>query len=420
MESHPARHAHRTIPRRTFILNMRTMRQVLYQNCSQTVTLLDLPHSISEASGLPSVTSAAPTQPFPSTEPKGSKRAKVLSSVPQEEQRYHEQLAELTTAAILEITQSVGQGKWCLDRGDEGMASFRKVDRRTDEPDPQNDLEKGLPVPTSTPAHFTPPLVLSALGNRYDSIAALQNTFVFNPSASVVPIYISERSFLIPSRSVFILSSIQHGSHVFETASKPSGGLPSIINPGLFDLILLDPPWPNRSVRNAQVYKTSERQLELHPFYETLPIISRHLSSSGVAAVWITNKRAIRQLVLRSMRSMGLDLYEEWIWLKTTVYGEPVTALDGLWRKPYEVLLLFSREIALHGSQDELPEYPEVKRRVVIAVPDIHSRKPCLKELLKPLIPQDYRALEIFARNLTAGWWSWGDEVLKFNEEGAI
>ncbi len=32
--------------------------------------------------------------------------------------------------------------------------------------------------------------------------------------------------------------------------------------------------------------------------------------------------------------------------------------------------------------------------------------------------PSDYQALEIFARNLTAGWWSCGDEVLKFNWEG--
>lgn len=327
---------------------------------------------------------------------------------------------ELTTSAILEITQSIGHGKWCLDRADDGMASSSKVDRRTDDPSPQNNLEKGLPVPTSTPAHITPPLVLSALGNSYKSIAALQNTFVFNPSTTAVRIYIPERSFLIPSRCVFILSSIQQGLHVFETASKASGGIPSVIDPGLFDFILLDPPWPNRSVRNAKVYKTSERQLELHPFYRTLPIISQHLSPSGVVAVWMTNKRAIRQSALRSLRSIGLDLCEEWVWLKTTVNGEPVTAIDGLWRKPYEVLLLFSHQITLNGSKDELPEYPEVKRRVIIAVPGMHSRKPCLNELLKPLMPQKYRALEVFARNLTAGWWSWGDEVLKFNEESGL
>jgi N6-adenosine-specific RNA methylase IME4 len=202
-----------------------------------------------------------------------------------------------------------------------------------------------------------------------------------------------------------------------ESASKAFDGLGSAINPGLFDLILLDPPWPNRSARNAKVYNTSERQGELHPYYQTLPIVSRHLSRSGVVGVWITNKRSIREAVLRSLREMGLDVNEEWIWLKTTCHGEPVTALDGLWRKPYEVLLLFCRKVAVHGGQTDLPQYLEVKRRVIIAVPDIHSRKPCLKELLKPLMPETYRALEIFARNLSTEWWSWGDEVLKFNEE---
>jgi N6-adenosine-specific RNA methylase IME4 len=409
---------------------------ILYQNASRMVTLLDLPRSVSEASGLQHVTSVAPAQPFLSTEPKGSKRSKVLSSIPQDEQRYHEELAELTAGAMSEVHQYMGKGKWCLNRmnaiegrsdvdenGNDGMAASLKRHRRigtAEEHGPQNDLAKSLLVPESTklPIHLTPPLVLSTLGNRYDSIATLQNTVVFNPSASVVRIHISERSFLIPSRSVFLLSSVQQGSHIFEMSSKASNGHSAIL-PGLFDLILLDPPWPNRSVRNAKVYNTSERQLGLHPFDQTLPVISRYLSPSGVVAVWITNKRAIRQSVWRSLREMGLDLYEEWIWLKTTAYGEPVIALDGLWRKPYEVLLLFSHNIALQGGQAKLPEYPEVKKRVVIAVPDIHSRKPCLKEMLKPLMPENYRALEIFARNLTAGWWSWGDEVLKFNEEGA-
>jgi N6-adenosine-specific RNA methylase IME4 len=420
------------------------MNSILYQNASRTVTLLDLPHSISEASGLHIIASAGPARPFPSTEPKGSKRAKMLSSIPQDEQVYHEQLAELIANAMLEVRQYMGQKKWCLDRAEAVLShGNRSTKGRSDAPEkesngagyslkryrsssstsqhqPQPDAAEGVlePEGLEPPTHITPALVLSPLGSQHDSVGALQNTIVFNPSASVVKIHVSERSFIVPPRCAFLSSSIQQGSHVFETSSKASG-IPSAIHPGLFNFILLDPPWPNRSVRKAKVYNTSERQLEEHPFYQTLPTIGRHLSPVGITAVWITNKRTIRQAVLRSLREMGLGLYEEWIWLKVTPYGEPVTALDGLWRKPYEVLLLFCRQVAVHGRQSYLPEYPEVKRRVVIAVPDIHSRKPCLKELLKPpLVPEEYTALEIFARNLTAGWWSWGNEVLKFNEEG--
>jgi N6-adenosine-specific RNA methylase IME4 len=58
-----------------------------------------------------------------------------------------------------------------------------------------------------------------------------------------------------------------------------------------------------------------------------------------------------------------------------------------------------------------------VKRKVIIGVPDLHSRKPNLKKLLEDMMgtrEDEYEALEIFARNLIAGWWSWGNEVLKF------
>ncbi len=48
------------------------------------------------------------------------------------------------------------------------------------------------------------------------------------------------------------------------------------------------------------------------------------------------------------------------------------------------------------------------------AVPDVHSRKPNLRQLFDEILPPGYAALEVFARNLTAGWWSWGDDVLHF------
>jgi N6-adenosine-specific RNA methylase IME4 len=50
-------------------------------------------------------------------------------------------------------------------------------------------------------------------------------------------------------------------------------------------------------------------------------------------------------------------------------------------------------------------------------VPDMHSRKPCLKKMLEEYIPEpaDYSALEVFSRYLVTGWTSWGNEVLKFN-----
>jgi N6-adenosine-specific RNA methylase IME4 len=88
--------------------------------------------------------------------------------------------------------------------------------------------------------------------------------------------------------------------------------------------------------------------------------------------------------------------------------------MDTLMRKPYEILLLGR---AAPNSWTTMTHAPTIKRRVIAAVPDIHSRKPCVKELLEPYMPDpiDYSALEVFSRYLVSGWTSWGNEVLKYN-----
>lgn len=108
------------------------------------------------------------------------------------------------------------------------------------------------------------------------------------------------------------------------------------------------------------------------------------------------------------MALLKFTVVEEWIWIKVTTKGEPVTRLDGVWRRPYEILLVFR-----HGSYCSTP-----LRRYMFAVPDIHSRKPNLKEMFSKLI-QPTNVLELFARNLTSGWWCTGNEVLEFQRQGA-
>lgn len=159
----------------------------------------------------------------------------------------------------------------------------------------------------------------------------------------------------------------------------------------------------------------------------------------------------------------GLKLVEEWIWLKVTSSGEPISNISGTWRKPWEILLVgrkkgekesiggegdselkkslgngkldMKEEYDLEGSNQHLPSPSPnpfqsrnsnlpIKRRIIIGVPDLHSRKPNLKFLFRQLLglragDEEYRGLEIFARNLTAGWWGWGNEVLKFQDERA-
>jgi N6-adenosine-specific RNA methylase IME4 len=143
------------------------------------------------------------------------------------------------------------------------------------------------------------------------------------------------------------------------------------------------------------------------------------MADNCLLGIWITNKPAVRDLVLGDeglFACWAIELVEEWVWLKTTLHGEPVSPLEALWRKPYEVLLLGRKRPP--NRQNAFTE--DVKKRVIIAVPDLHSRKPCLKELIEPLMldPKEYSALEVFARHLVTGWWSWGNENIKFNWTG--
>jgi N6-adenosine-specific RNA methylase IME4 len=139
-------------------------------------------------------------------------------------------------------------------------------------------------------------------------------------------------------------------------------------------------------------------------------------SNLAIVGIWITNSAQSREAVRSAFAATHLELFEEWIWVKCTTAGEPVMPVDGLWRKPYEVIQWGRRR----SAEDE----GQVRRRVIFAVPDIHSRKPSLKELTETIffpperserIPA-YSALEVFARHLTTEWWACGDEVLKFND----
>jgi len=369
---------------------------VLHQDESYSTTLVDIPLSLQQGqlstrrlkSALP------PDAPYQSTEPQGSKRQTLLNSIPQDQLDYEKDVRDLLAASLVAVHAGYRGDKWCHSRialtADGSWEAFMTADL--------------APQPSQAPL---PPVILAPLVNNFRKPADLLNAVVCNPNAAPVILSVAAHNFHIPSHTVFLCSSIHQGSASFSQSVKLLLPLTiSAIRPHRFDLILMDPPWPNRSVRRGKFYSTAENEKD-GPFECTVPVIRDHLSGLGIVAVWITNKAAVRLHVLTVLADLGLRLQEEWVWVKVTTKGEPVTALDGIWRKPYEILLLLQQQSSR----------PTIPRRVIIAVPDVHSRKPCLKNLIESYLPRPYRALEIFARNLTAGWWSWGDEVLKFQHE---
>ncbi|RDA95086.1 hypothetical protein CP533_2092, partial [Ophiocordyceps camponoti-saundersi (nom. inval.)] len=206
---------------------------------------------------------------------------------------------------------------------------------------------------------------------------------------------------LVPDGARYISGSLEETKHALLDQAPPS-----------FDLIVLDPPWPNRSVRrHADSYATPRDLPAMRRLLLEVPVSDR-LAPDGLVAVWITNKPAAHSLMTSPtgvLAAWGLELVAEWTWLKVAASGEPLYSLDSAWRKPWERLLVAK------------PRGGRVPRaltaaKVIAAVPDVHSRKPSLRMLFRDVLASDYVGLEVFARNLTSGWWSWGDEVVKFQQ----
>ena len=412
---------------------------VLYQNPSKTVVLLDIPRSISLAQGTQShpytgqiCSSTALQTPYLSTEPKTDKAKAKLQDLKRQE-RTDLQFPEHLLQQALDEISSGHDGMWCLERKLVASTAARQNKKRNFDEESAVGIElesarsqqsvsgvsrrsKGrLELPMQGLHHS---IDLSASINAPDAKACLSmrqiaNKSCYNPSPHHLILqdteYCAETSnvYLIPPHASFLLSKIdQETAPVMSMATLMLYPEPSATaDRGQFDIILLDPPWPNRSAKRAAKYEIMKEQ---EPMEVLQGILSQHIAPNGLVACWITHKASARNAALEAFETWDVQLVEEWAWLKVTANGEPVTEITGLWRKPYEILLLGRKRTSGKGEGD-------LKRRVIVGVPDFHSRKPNLKALIESGMPEQYRALEIFARNLTAEWCAWGDEVLKYS-----
>lgn len=360
------------------------------------------------------------------------------------------EVQRLVVAALEEIREGLKGGAWCLQRaiaegwqaGRRRRRRRRKKKRRRGEEDEDEDEDEeggdgtaggtGEPEIRISNKHVGEEVTgglkpISLSGTTTMSASSVANRLMRNAHAEAAQLQllppVGGQPYRIPPHSSFHLSTItpdstaalSRAAFALHPTATPTAGA------GQFDFILLDPPWPNRSVRRSASYKTVE-DTDTDPLAALQGMLDRHIPARGLVGCWITNKAASKRQALEAFRAWNVRLVEQWVWVKTTVSGEPVTAVDGVWRKPYEMLLLGRRR----GWDEDVDEVDEARRgdcvvkRVVVGVPDMHSRKPCLKELIAPMMEDrsTYRGLEIFARNLTAGYCAWGDEVLKFNWGG--
>lgn len=294
---------------------------------------------------------------------------------------------------------------------------------------------------------------------------------------------------------------------------------------GLYDVIVVDPPWENRSAIRGKKYAwlPSER---LHDV--SLP---RLAAVGAVVAVWVTNKRKLATFVRHSLfPKWHVHYLTEWHWLKVTTSGDLIHDMDSVHKKPYEIVVIGQyagsgermedmetartpmpcsiehqdtcdeppspKQLCLETSlvtatcsehesntpskvtgygkakdepsreHDNTEHYCRsndvaVKSRSHVGDSDptctsscpsnklsdtdyiekckpcehqvfqelcqpfvfmcvasqMHSQKPFLGDMLTKYCKKDGRKLELFARNLLPDWTSWGNEVLRFQEQ---
>jgi N6-adenosine-specific RNA methylase IME4 len=444
---------------------------VLYQNAARDIILLDIPRSVAAAQARSDILLSTP----PLLEPiqmrhehqRKSQQARLNKTQESCNAAQHTEYKALIEQALAEIRGNIS-GPWCKPRqfmtqqplyGNEDNMEIddpeRELESRLREwaafsqskgDDTASDLQQMMASLGATSEYDTAAANVvpqkwimsyrsareSTSGTQVPKVASQQeltepwkSTF-HNPETYPLELTIAQSTFqhaqlgptyrfTIPPRSTLFLSDSTQ-SDAFRASFRELTDQYSL--PRHFDLVLLDPPWPNRSAKRKGAYEQIGGMPYLIKMLLRLDIDS-YLEHNALVGVWITNKESLRDHVLGPgglFETWNVGLIEEWVWIKTTCKGEPMFDMDDPMRKPYEILLLGR---AAPNSWTIMTHAPLVKRRVIAAVPDIHSRKPCLKDLLEPYMPdsEDYSALEVFARNLVSGWTSWGNEVLKFNWE---
>ncbi|XP_028288427.1 methyltransferase-like protein 4 isoform X2 [Parambassis ranga] len=179
-----------------------------------------------------------------------------------------------------------------------------------------------------------------------------------------------------------------------------------------FDLIVMDPPWENKSVKRSRRYSSlPSSQLKRLP----IPLLA---SPNGLVVTWVTNRPSHLRFVRDELYPhWGVQVVAEWFWVKVTTSGQFVFPLDSQHKKPYEMLVLgrYRPSADASTSHSEMSKVPVEDQRLIVSVPSaLHSQKPLLSEVLKPYVGAEAKCLELFARSLQPGWTSWGNEVLKF------
>ncbi|KAF7213455.1 N(6)-adenine-specific methyltransferase METTL4 [Nothobranchius furzeri] len=255
------------------------------------------------------------------------------------------------------------------------------------------EMAKELPLVEDEQKKWTQPLVT---GESCASHVDLFSQVTENKQGYAVVVPLMGEEYVIPPNAAFLLSDFTRLQPLVQCGRR-------------FDLIVIDPPWENKSVKRSRRYSfLPSSQLKRLP----IPSLA---SQDCLVVTWVTNRPSHLRFVHDELYPhWGVQVLADWFWVKVTTSGEYVFPIDSQHKKPYEILVL-GRYCSADTSRKP-SEIPKIEDKcVIVSVPSaLHSQKPSLSEVLRPFVGAEAECLELFARSLQPRWTSWGNEVLKF------
>ncbi|GMH30488.1 hypothetical protein Nepgr_032331 [Nepenthes gracilis] len=311
----------------------------------------------------------------------------------------HEALLEASDLLDVMRDLRTGSGEWeCRDLNSRGAKSrfielgkiwqaplyeitlkFSKADKETE--------NEGLPI-------------IHDDGQR---VVPVFNNIVLNDTKYDLEADFLGAQYIIPRESCFYMSGMGQMDNLIPGDSDCG-----------FNLIVIDPPWENRSAYQKSIYPTLPNRHLL-----SLPIKQLTHTEGALVALWITNREKLWVFVKNELfPAWGVSYITTFYWLKVKADGSLICDMDHFHHRPYECLLLGYGSGKVIASEQLLVGKPLKGNQVIISIPGAYSRKPPIGELLLDYVPgpRPARCIDLFAREIMAGWTSWGNEPLHFQD----
>lgn len=176
-------------------------------------------------------------------------------------------------------------------------------------------------------------------------------------------------------------------------------------SPLTYGLILADPPWAFNNYSPKGWGKSPHKHYRCMSLGDIRELPVGHLAGPDcVLVMWATWPMLVDALGI--MSSWGFTYKSGGCWGKRTAGGKQHFGTGYIYRSACEPWILGTIGRPAYGSRS-VRNYIEAPIRE-------HSRKPEeMRQALRRLLP-DARAIELFAREASAGWDAWGNETDKF------